>query len=312
MISVILPSHNGHRTLQLTLEAITQISLPESGVEFIVIDNASTDNTPAIIRAFQGRLPLQPVREPRRGKSYAVNTGIRVAQGNLLVFTDDDVIPAREWLVSFDKAARDHPGASIFAGQVRHFWQKAPPDWLVRLANEGRSFGGTPIDLQDGPVSPNFIKGANFMVRREVCENIGFSEASGINFSGQSQSQGGEDVDFVSRAIAGGYVLRYVSDATVKHIVRPEEVNIFSAMKRYFRIGRTTVFNKTSAPDPEVAMIFGYPRHFFRYALRNFLRASFRWVFGDRYESADIFIQLSFKWGQIYQTKKSLQYSRRQ
>jgi glycosyltransferase involved in cell wall biosynthesis len=304
MISVILPTHNGCGTLHLTLEEFTKLYLPREGVEFIVVNNASTDLSQGIIDSFRNRLFLKVLFEPRQGKSFAVNTGIKFAQGDLLVFTDDDVLPDKAWLTSYAKAAEDYPEASIFGGQVRHFWQKDPPKWLVRLAEEGRAYGGTPIYIEDGPLNPKFVKGANLMVRREVLEKIRFSEESGRNFSGQSTSQGGEDVDFAARTVAAGFTLRYIRGATVKHIVRRNEVSLFPLVKRSFRIGKSTVSFREVAYNRQVATLFGYPRYYIRETIFDFTKACLLWCIGKHYSGADTFIRLSFRWGQLCQEKQ--------
>src|SRR5690606_26672757 len=117
-------------------------------------------------------------------------------------------------------------------------WQKAPPGWLVRLAEQGRSYGGTPVDQPEGPVPAIFFKGANFMIRRTVADALRFSERPGINFDGQAAAAGGEDTLFVQAAEARGYKARYVPAACVKHIVRPGQVGIRPVLQRYLRIGR--------------------------------------------------------------------------
>lgn len=98
MISVILTSHNGESTLPLTLDALGKLLRPGDGVEFIAVDNASTDHTPNLLREAQDSLPLTVLSEPRPGKSFALNHALRHARGDLVVFTDDDVIPHAEWL----------------------------------------------------------------------------------------------------------------------------------------------------------------------------------------------------------------------
>ena len=138
MISVILASHNGTGTLPLTLEALTAVRLPEEGVEVIAVDNASDDGTRELLEAYSDRLPLRVISEPRRGKSFALNRGLDEAEGDLVVFMDDDILPDPQWLDAFARAAAAYPRVGLFAGQVRHHWQKEPPAWLRRSFRRGK------------------------------------------------------------------------------------------------------------------------------------------------------------------------------
>src|ERR1017187_6698685 len=60
--------------------------------EIVVVDNGSTDDTAAVIKAWASAspVPVQLLSEPRQGKGRALNCALRAAQGELLVFTDDD------------------------------------------------------------------------------------------------------------------------------------------------------------------------------------------------------------------------------
>ena len=212
MLSVIFSSHNGGNTLPLTLDAFMSLECPAQGVEFIAVDNASTDDTSEILSQYKKHLNFKVLFEPRRGKSYAVNTAIQNASGDLFVFTDDDVLPEPNWLIAFAEYANKNPQASIFAGQVRHYWESTPLAWLEQLAIEGRSFAGTAVTRSNGPLTEadiGIVKGTNFMIRREILQEVRFCENEGINFTGQSSSPGGEDTDFVQRALQNGYKLHY-------------------------------------------------------------------------------------------------------
>src|SRR5207249_1247886 len=83
-----------------TLESIARVRIPDGWqLELIVVDNASVDETAQVIR--ECRMPGMPVRylhEPRRGKGHALNTGIAAARGEILLLTDDDVRPGRDWI----------------------------------------------------------------------------------------------------------------------------------------------------------------------------------------------------------------------
>ncbi len=306
MISVILATHNGAATLPLTLEALKRVRVPAGGMEVIAVDNASSDATPALLRRCAGDLPLTVLAEPRRGKSYALNTALDAARGALVVFIDDDVLPGEGWLAAYAEGAARHPQADLFAGQVRHFWQKRPPRWLQRLAEQGRSYAGTPIGHPEEPVPATFFKGLNFMVRRRVIETLRFSEHPGVNFQGTTRSGGGEDTAFVQAALARGHRAVHLPAACVRHIVRPRQVGLYPVFQRYYRIGRSMTLNDPAQFDPEGRRLFGYPRYLFRSLPRDALHALRHWAAGDGTAAADGMIGIAMTCGRAQEWRRQV------
>ena len=305
MISVVLASYNGAETLPLTLEAFGEVRLPEGGVEFIAVDNASSDGTAEVLRAFQDRLPLTVLSEPRPGKSFALNHALQHAQGDLVVFTDDDVIPSAGWLEAYARAAQEHPEVGLFAGQVRHFWQKTPPDWLEQLAAKGRSYGGTPIDLPEGPVKFGRFKGANFMTRRAPLDAVRFCEDAGVNFAGTFTSTGGEDTKLIYDLIQQGEKTWYVPDACLQHIVRPHQVGIRPVLQRYFRIGRVAEATGAHRFSEGLPTLFGYPRCLFKTVLLSISYCIVLFAFGRTYQAMNRMIGVAVNCGQAVEWRSN-------
>src|ERR1700722_14629654 len=98
--SIIISSSNRATALEKTLRALGEVFIPTGwDAELIVVDNASKDHTADVVRASQLKnFKVRYLYESRMGKSNALNTGLAVAQGEVLLFTDDDVVPARDWL----------------------------------------------------------------------------------------------------------------------------------------------------------------------------------------------------------------------
>ncbi len=82
----------------------------------LVVDNAPSDDaTRTVVAGFDG---VEYLREPRPGLSHARNTAVAAAPGEVLAFTDDDVVADPSWLAEIARALRDHPDAAAVSGII--------------------------------------------------------------------------------------------------------------------------------------------------------------------------------------------------
>src|SRR5712692_7215239 len=133
MLTVLMATYNGARTLPEVLNAYCKLDSPDGGWNLIIIDNGSTDNTKEIIASFRSRLPLTYIFEPVLGKSVALNTGLLSVTGDLVVLTDDDALPRPDWLVQMRLAADSQPSFSLFGGAIIPHWEIPPEDWMLPI-----------------------------------------------------------------------------------------------------------------------------------------------------------------------------------
>ena len=106
MISVVIATRNRAKLLSATLEAVVSQEPPGQPFEVVVVDDASIDGTSGVVEALARRsaVPVVYLSEMKPGKSHALNAAIQRARGELLVFTDDDVIPSSGWLAAYVRA----------------------------------------------------------------------------------------------------------------------------------------------------------------------------------------------------------------
>jgi glycosyltransferase involved in cell wall biosynthesis len=226
-ITVAIPTHNRSRTLALTLDSLAESRLdPGIELECVVVDNNSSDTTPAVVEGFSRRAPfaLRRVFEPRQGSSFARNRGVREAQGELILFIDDDVIVEPDW-VSELRDAIEARGLDAACGLVLAQWQAPPPRWLgVEV------YGKLAVHAQAGvpPEALSQFFSANVGFRRRCLDRFGlFREDLGV-VGGNPMS--GEDTELFARIIAGGGRIGIAPRAVVHHLIGPERMT-----RSYFR-----------------------------------------------------------------------------
>ncbi len=200
------------------------------GDQVLIADNGSTDHTASVVaqRVPGFPVPLVRVYEPTPGKSHAVSAALRVATGDIVALTDDDVQVADDWLAQLKSALADSR-IGLVGGPVEPRWQHPAPRWL-QLAGHGRL--GAPLGLLDygnaaTPLGPRTLLGANMAVRRSVLRALGGYATHLGKLRGTLLS--GEDHELCERVQAAGHEARYVPGARVRHLVPAERMRV-----RYF------------------------------------------------------------------------------
>src|SRR5262245_59912347 len=131
-VSVVISTYNRADRLPVALDALLS-QQTNVAYEIIVVDNNSTDSTAAVlasaIKRSRGR--LRSVFEGRQGLSYGRNTGIVMARGGIITFSDDDVRVAPNWIDELHKTFVAHPEIDYVGGRVLPNWLAPPPRWLT-------------------------------------------------------------------------------------------------------------------------------------------------------------------------------------
>jgi glycosyltransferase involved in cell wall biosynthesis len=115
--SIIIPTRNRPASLDLCLTALAALDYPRSDFEVLVVDDGSDPAPTDVLNRHAATLPLRTLRREGNGPAAARNAALALAQGDLIVFTDDDCAPHPAWLRAFDAAAERHPTAA-FGGRI--------------------------------------------------------------------------------------------------------------------------------------------------------------------------------------------------
>jgi GT2 family glycosyltransferase len=201
-LSVCVCTFNRADDLAFALESLARLRVPQGrSVEFIIVDNASTDATPAVLSAAAARFPfpLKAVQEPIRGSGAAHNCALRHARGDVIAWTDDDCVPAEDWvertLAHFD----GDPTLEILTGRIELYDQSHYP---------------ITINTSLEPADVNFVLGANMAFRRRLPERIGVFDP---RFGAGAPLRAAEDAEFAFRALRGGSRIAYTPDVLLYH-----------------------------------------------------------------------------------------------
>jgi glycosyltransferase involved in cell wall biosynthesis len=236
-ISVIIATYNRASILQGTLESLAALQPQGISHEIIVVDNNSSDNTKAVVEEFAERAPIRYLFEERQGKNYALNTGVEAAQGELLVFTDDDVYVPADWLDRYWEAAREHPEAAYFGGTIVPVlppnaprWMHAPGIDLVNYDVNNRDY------LLDGSLGT--VCGPNMAFRRAVfASGLRFDEAVG---PGSRAGRLLSEASLLAKVHSAGLRGAAVGGAAVRHRIdlQPRFLSIRYHLARRFAQAR--------------------------------------------------------------------------
>jgi glucosyl-dolichyl phosphate glucuronosyltransferase len=285
-VSVIVCAFNRARLLRETLASMQVMSPPANcAVEIIVVDNNSTDNTQAVIAeaARSGPYPIAVLTEQRQGKSFALNTALAYARGDVLALTDDDVLPSPDWLQRIVEDFRSR-GVTFVFGKVLPRWSRKPPPEL--LTPRAQDIWG-PLAIVDYGDAPADYLPENTGQRLPVGANLAFSRAALQHINGWRTDLGkvdntlisGEDHEIFMRLrrhdLYAGY---YDPQLTVRHFVPAQRLTRGYFRRWFFWHGKTHARMLDDLyPDLDfsrVPHIAGVPR----FAYRQAIEQGWRWL----------------------------------
>lgn len=267
--SVVVCTFNRAASLRDTLQALRALQV-SAGCrwEIIVVDNNSDDDTRELVESIRREWPLlRYAFEPQQGLSHARNRGIATARGEVLLFTDDDVLPEPDWLeATLDGMTRHH--ADACGGYVAPIWGAPPPLWLTERFHGFLAIRAERSDEYPITRAAEAPFGANMAIRRSVFERIGGFD-TGRGRKG-AELAAGEDGEFFARILEAGLRVVFLGHSRVHH-----KVEAFRLTKRYFRRWRLHNSRNQAAHVgvPGSRRLFNIPLYLFPQFLRAVGRA---------------------------------------
>lgn len=244
-LSAIVPTKDRATALARTLSALAEQESVEGGVEIVVADNGSTDDTAEVLRRAHEKLPaLVSVAQPKPGPAAARNAAVAAASGEVLVLLGDDTAPARSDLLAAHAAIHRASPDRLRACLGRLEWNGQPTEFMRWLDDGGPQFHYW--ELSPGEVDPAFyFYSSHLSLKRNI-----FEEAGG--FDERFPFAAVEDTEFGGRLGALGLRLDYHPELVALH---DHPTSIPTSLRRAIRVGQSAaLYNSldTSIPNPRV------------------------------------------------------------
>lgn len=244
-VSIIIPVRNRPDDIAACLQSLSGIDYPSEKVEILVVDDASTDDTPDVVSRFP--VILIAIKEHRQA-SFCRNLAAKRAKGEILAFIDSDCLADPLWLKELVPAFKD-PLLGAVGGAVDSYFDERGLDryekvksslkvgsWL-RRSREGENFF--------------YVPSCNLIVKRDIFLDLGgFNENLHV----------GEDVDFCWRMQDRGYHLEYRPAGLIYHKHR-NRLGAFA--RRRFDYGTSEPLLQQSHADRIKKLIFPPAETFF-------------------------------------------------
>jgi glycosyltransferase involved in cell wall biosynthesis len=225
-VSVVVCTYNRADILSRCLRALSQQDFPAEEYEILVVDNASTDHTRAVVGYFPREARGPEVRylfQPQRGLSHARNLGAQQARAPVVTYVDDDAIATPGLVGEMARIFRDHPDAGVAGGRVELLLPEQLPSWYTEY------FHGYYSHFDLGLAETTRVTevwqypfGANISYLRQALERAGWFNT--VMGRVGKDSSGGEEIDATCRVAGLGYGVYYTPHAAVTHIILPSRL----------------------------------------------------------------------------------------
>jgi GT2 family glycosyltransferase len=256
-VSVVMATHERPASLAVCLRSLLSLDYPN--YEIIVVDNAPrTGATAEVVRHTYGAVAqMRYVREDRPGLACAHNRGLRDVYGDIVAFTDDDVVADRHWLTELVRGFSVAENVACVTGMIFPLELQTPAQvWIEQYGGFSKGCTRRVFNLAEhrptNLLYPYTIgacgSGANMAFRTSVLRALGgFDPALGAG----STARGGDDLAAFFGVITAGYTLVYEPAAIVHHRHHRNYDDLRRQMYGY-GVGLTAYLMKSLVDKPDL------------------------------------------------------------
>ena len=224
-LTIVIPTYNRCDTLRKALSAYLELSDVRDIAEILVVDDGSTDATAAVVAELSGKslIPIRYLRQENKGPAAARNVGIREARTDLILFTDDDIIPSAALVAEhlFWHGKFPDPAAAVL-GKVIWSPEVNPTPFMNWYGTAGQLFA---YEFLEGrtEIEYRYFYTCNISVKTEFLRKNG-------TFDEDFKVAAYEDIELGYRLSKAGMRLLYNRDALAYH---QQYVSFADACRRF-------------------------------------------------------------------------------
>jgi len=220
-VSFIIPTHNRAHLLKSLLNNI--FSLKSSHIfEVVVVDNNSKDNTKEVAQSFNTSVVY--VFEGNTSFTKARHTGALKAQGEFIIYLDDDVVLETNVIDEVVRLFEQYKDCAVIGGKILPQFEKEPSPWVLELQN---SFNGLSLHDKGGKQADvGSIPGPFMAIRKTIYDQVGGfpPDTVGVETNKYKKSFrklyiGPGDFGFCTKCKSAGYRIIYSPNIIIKHII---------------------------------------------------------------------------------------------
>jgi glycosyltransferase involved in cell wall biosynthesis len=282
-ISVIMSTWNNSHRLKETLEHFSNNLISRNiNWELILINNNCRDDTDSVAETYLSRLPIQYIREPRQGLSYARNKGLEYALGQLIILADDDIKPCPEWLIIYWNAYQQKQLGLYFGGPVESEFESLDFDHNL-LAVAPSSVKGFNLGTATKILETNeYFIGSNWACPSKALKDLkGFDNERGLNPT-SGRVKVGEETDLMIRLNRMEWKGLYLPDAKIRHFVPTRKCSLGHIGSRAEAWGMELSGYEYNL-HVKGRMVFGVPIRMYHLALIKYMRWNLKKIRGLRW-----------------------------
>jgi glucosyl-dolichyl phosphate glucuronosyltransferase len=240
MISVIICTYNRDKYIYNVLKSLALNNISVEAFEIILINNNSTDNTEVECHRFMREYPLVRMLyfiETNQGLSNARNRGIKEANGDILVYVDDDALVNEEYLKSYAEFFKNNKGIEAAGGAIIPKYETKTPNWMSHytknLVTGYLYYGNKTIEFTKG----KYPGGGNAAYRKDVFNKVGFFNVD-LGRKGDSLV-GAEEKDIFDKMNKMGMRFYYIPDAILYHLIPEKKLSKDYFNRLTYSIGKS-------------------------------------------------------------------------
>jgi glycosyltransferase involved in cell wall biosynthesis len=241
-LSVVIPTYNRVAILQKTLASYAAQTARDEILEILIIDDGSTDETSHVVPQVAGAsaVPIRHLRQENSGLAAARNHGIREAKGEIVLFGDDDIIPAPRMVAEHLSWHIRHPDSSVAVVGPAYWSPELRPTPLMKWWG----LNGIRFDSPGMKAGQRVSWAAGGFWNTSV--KLRFLKENGI-FDERFRTYGFEDSELTYRLNKKGYQALYNPEAIGYHYKRVKFADMCRYRKTIITTPNLAVYQTTEA-----------------------------------------------------------------